>query len=293
MVTDCCFSSHQLELPSTVLDHAMCICSVCMCRIILLNKAGRDYSFLHAYQAAIPAGPLSAEPSFAFHCKSHLASASQGPPPSNSLQQLNTLPARSAAPDGSTSFDTQASLHQPYASWSTTQQQLSATNNHAAHHRQAAESSGQHNSSDLQQPNAWQAAPDCCEWEPLPPPADETADCHAAAWESSACTPQELADHLDKLKKEFRQIYSTILDGDAQLPEAAATVVSLFVNVRLFGVASLMIRTSSQACVHLACVWVGAPHLSGVTRLAELFLMIPLGSVYSAPDTIVKPLFVL
>ena len=135
-------------------------------------------------------------------------------------------------------FDARASLHQPFASVSTTQQQLTATKTHAVHYRQAAESSGQHNSSDLQQPNAWPAAPDCCQWEPLPPPADETVNCHAAGWEASAYTPQELADHMDKLKKEFRQICSTILDGDAQLPEAAATVVSLFVNVEPFTVST-------------------------------------------------------
>ena len=46
---------------------------------------------------------------------------------------------------------------------------------------------------------------------------DEVSGCQAAAWsKASAHTPQELADHLDKLKKEFRQIYSTLLDGDAQ-----------------------------------------------------------------------------
>ncbi len=32
------------------------------------------------------------------------------------------------------------------------------------------------------------------------------------------CSPQELADHLDKLKREFREICSTILDDDRRQP---------------------------------------------------------------------------
>ncbi len=44
----------------------------------------------------------------------------------------------------------------------------------------------------------------------------------------AAYTPQELADHLQQLKKEFREIYSSILDGDSQSPrQVAAEGVSL------------------------------------------------------------------
>ena len=44
----------------------------------------------------------------------------------------------------------------------------------------------------------------------------------------AAYTPQELADHLQQLKKEFREIYSSILDGDSQSPrQVAAQGVSL------------------------------------------------------------------
>ncbi len=44
----------------------------------------------------------------------------------------------------------------------------------------------------------------------------------------AAYTPQELADHLQQLKKEFREIYSSILDEDSQSPrQVAAKGVSL------------------------------------------------------------------
>ena len=240
------------------ISYAQCLTMLCaFVRYVQIRssysaKQGTIAAFCTLMDAALPAGPLSAEPSFAFHCKPDRASASQGPPPPTRLlqhsQRLTTLPVGSAAPHASTSCDAQASLRQPYSSLSTTQQQLTATNVHAVHHRQAAESCGQHGSLDLQQSNAWQAAPDCCQWKPLPPPADEAADCHAAEGEASASTPQELADHLDKLKKEFRQIYSTVLDGEAQLPEAAATVVSLLVSVGLVQGAQLDDQ-DPQSCV--------------------------------------------
>lgn len=182
----------------------------------------------------LSAGPLTAEPSFAFHCKPHPASASLNPPPPSRLQhpqQFSTLPTCSAASKGPTSCDAQAPLCQPYASFSTAQQQLTATPGNAAHHRQAAGPSGQQSSSDMQQPQAWRAAADHGQWEISLPAADEAAGCHGAAESAaSAYTPQELADHLAQLKTEFRQIYSTILDGDTQPccpEEAAACVVSL------------------------------------------------------------------
>lgn len=44
----------------------------------------------------------------------------------------------------------------------------------------------------------------------------------------AAYTPQELADHLQQLKKEFREIYSSILDEDSHSPcRVAAEGVSL------------------------------------------------------------------
>ena len=284
-----------------MLDYAVCICSVFAIRSSYSATQDTITAFRTLMDAALPAGPLSAEPSFAFHCKApHRASASQGSPPSSRLQQhsqqLSTLPVRSAAPDGATSYDAQASLHQPDASLSTTPQQLTVTSAHAVHHGQATEPSGQHSSSDLQQSSAWQAAPDRCQWQPLLPPADETADCHAAGWEASAYTPQELADHLEKLKKEFRQIYSTILDGEAQLPDAAAAVVSLLVNLGLSRVPNLMIRTSSHVCGQLSVYPCCCITLVRAQQVCFVALHVRIwGDVYglTASDTIIKLTFVL
>ena len=59
--------------------------------------------------------------------------------------------------------------------------------------------------------------------------AEEAAQAGGAGVnELAAFTPSELADHLLQLKKEFRQIYSSILDDDTlQAHEGMTAAVSL------------------------------------------------------------------
>lgn len=76
----------------------------------------------------------------------------------------------------------------------------------------------------------------------------------------AAYTPQELADHLQHLKKEFREIYSHILDGDSGSPcQIAAQEVSLLalpscqvvaymVHVLAFPVAHVIVWHRHQSC---------------------------------------------
>ncbi|KAL0039884.1 hypothetical protein WJX77_010830 [Trebouxia sp. C0004] len=53
----------------------------------------------------------------------------------------------------------------------------------------------------------------------MPAPVSKAAQStDAGVNDFAAYTPQELADHLQQLKKEFREIYSSILDGDSQSP---------------------------------------------------------------------------
>ncbi len=63
----------------------------------------------------------------------------------------------------------------------------------------------------------------------MPTPVDKAAQSSdAGVNDFAAYTPQELADHLQQLKKEFREIYSSILDEDSQSPcQVAAEGVSL------------------------------------------------------------------
>ncbi len=63
----------------------------------------------------------------------------------------------------------------------------------------------------------------------MPAPVNKAAQSSdAGVNDFAAYTPQELADHLQQLKKEFREIYSSILDEDSQSPrQAAAQGVSL------------------------------------------------------------------
>ena len=183
------------------------------------------------------AGPLSAEPSFAFHCQPHQASASSSPLPPSRLQQdaqqhTSALHSGHTPPDTSASCDAEAALHEPHTSF-LPGQQAPAVRDHAVLSRQTAEPSGHQRG--LNQPNPRQGAFDPGHWGPLPPLAEEAAGCHGAAGlDSSAYTPQELADHLDKLKKEFRQICSTLLDGDAQAicpQDPAVVLVRLHVSL--------------------------------------------------------------
>lgn len=121
---------------------------------------------------------------------------------------------RRTAPDVPASCDdAEAALHQRYASFPAGQQ-LTAAQQRAAPSRQVTEPSGQ---GGWKQTNSRQGACDPGQWGSLPPLAEEAAECDGAAGlEPSAYTPQELAAHLDKLKQEFRQICSTLLDGDTE-----------------------------------------------------------------------------
>ena len=62
----------------------------------------------------------------------------------------------------------------------------------------------------------------------MPAPVNKAAQSNVAGVNDfAAYTPQELADHLQQLKKEFREIYSSI-DGDSHSPcQVAAEGVSL------------------------------------------------------------------
>ncbi|KAL3133654.1 microtubule motor activity, variant 2 [Trebouxia sp. C0010 RCD-2024] len=98
---------------------------------------------------------------------------------------------------------------------------------------QAASDAGQ---GDWNQTNSRQGACDPSSWGPLPPLAEPAAECHGAAGlEPSAYTPQELAAHLDKLKQEFRQICSTLLDGDSKATchQGTAAVAIMLTDVPL------------------------------------------------------------
>lgn len=172
-------------------------------------------------------------------------------------QPTSALYTRHTASGTSTSCDAEAALHQPYVGFPAGQQLPAA--GHDAQSRPTAELSGE---GGLKQPNRKQGSSEPGRWGIQLPVAEATAECHGAVrLQASAHTPQELADHLDKLKKEFRQIYSTILDGDAKLTSTAAVVVSLHVNLGGPGLhdksihcALCLNRVSTSCCVCMLSV---------------------------------------
>ena len=265
------------------LDFQSCLapCSITLCvfvHCVTRIPGERNLAWLRlcaCVKAAGYAGPLSAEPSFAFDRKPHLACTNLGAPSSRRLhhhpQPFDALHTRHAALDAPASRDAQAGLHQPYASFSAGQH-MTATSQHAVPSKQAAEPSVQQSSSAMQQPDTCHGVCEHSHWDWLPSVADGAEDsCGAAGLQASAYAPQELADHRDKLKKEFRQIYSTILDGDGQpshKQEAALMVVSLLVKLacgakRLSGVTAW--GSEQQSCLPAtlcACVAVCHPYLA-------------------------------